>query len=601
MVSCSKILLIPVTLIITGFLILKKKYNLALIVLSTLFLVSIIFNNKIETFQNNTSSLENTKNTTRVIESEDTNIEDTKNTTRVIESENTNIEDTKNTTRVIESEDTNIEDTKNTTRVIESENTNIEDTKNTTRVIEREDTNIEDTKNTTNVINNLDESGTESERETLVTTSVKKDEIHRMNLLDYNQIFFVFNALIEPKYLKKNKESIDNIIDVYKINNIFDLSKKVLNRSKNPIYNNFLEKITCRENGRVNYILCDNKNYKKMFAFCELLYVFTLDLDKIIELINKFNIMAVCELSANRSVLISPNSQSSYGYETLGLEYYLNEKSFTDKYYDILKILKLDDNLDKNPNEYHLSLREQLYNYRNSNKKVVKDLNSIMVLFDYYNIFDRYVLNIEDDDYNWNLGILKSVDLNMPCWDNVSFFIDYDVKERIIEAINRITSVDDEFLTRGKNPSNPFSERNTRFDVNVDSKIEQNSNTEGYQEETDLFSQDLQTFSKRFKEIKAKQVRENNMIEKKLNTKLNLQYFRENFGQKMVDITEDIVQLYSKKCNLECNDNKNQFYAKFIFYLGEVFKILTKDNRMLFVGILFIILSIILNFIVASK
>ena len=94
----------------------------------------------------------------------------------------------------------------------------------------------------------------------------------------------------------------------------------------------------------------------------------------------------------------------------------------------------------EDPGESHMSLRERLYNYHNSNKEVVKDLNSIMVLFDYYSVFDRYVLNIEDDDYNWDLGILKSVDLNMPCWENVSFFEKYDVKNRIIKSINRLTN-----------------------------------------------------------------------------------------------------------------------------------------------------------------
>ena len=75
-----------------------------------------------------------------------------------------------------------------------------------------------------------------------------------------------------------------------------------------------------------------------------------------------------------------------------------------------------------------------------------------MVLFDYYSIFDKYVLNIEDDDYNWDLGILKSVDLNMSCWENVNFFTKYDVKDRIIKSINKLTSVDDEFLNRGSPP-----------------------------------------------------------------------------------------------------------------------------------------------------
>ena len=124
------------------------------------------------------------------------------------------------------------------------------------------------------------------------------------------------NSLLESSYVKKNREFIEDVIDNYKINSIFDLSNKVLNKEKNPLYNNFLEKITCLENNSVNYILCDNDNYKKLYAFCELLLVFTLDIDKIVELINKEKIMGVRELSAKRSILDSVQNQTSYGYES---------------------------------------------------------------------------------------------------------------------------------------------------------------------------------------------------------------------------------------------------------------------------------------------
>ncbi len=69
-------------------------------------------------------------------------------------------------------------------------------------------------------------------------------------------------------------------------------------------------------------------------------------------------------------------------------KYYLNEKSFSRKYFDILKMLGLDTFLSNTPEKTHLSLREKLYNYHDNKKSVVKDLNSIMVLFDYYTIFD---------------------------------------------------------------------------------------------------------------------------------------------------------------------------------------------------------------------
>ena len=331
-----------------------------------------------------------------------------------------------------------------------------------------------------------------------------------------------------------------------------------------------------------------------MYAFCELLLVFTLDLDKILELINTNNIMSVCQLSAKRVILEDFDNKTSFGYEKLGLEYYLNEKSFSRKYFDILKMLELDTYISNKPEEAHLSLREKLYNYHDSNTKEVKDLNSIMVLFDYYDIFDSYVLNLEDDDYNWNLGILKSVDLMHPCWENVYFFTKYKVKERIIKAINKLTSVDDEFLNRDKNPINPYA--------NEDESQEPNTATNNiYQEEDDIFKNNLDTFRKRYKTVYEKKKKDNKEVYTKVNTKLSLTYFKHNFPVKMIDILNDIIQLSKRKCDLECDNSTNPMFSKFIFYIGEMFKIITKEERMLFVGSLLVVISILLNFIIASK
>jgi hypothetical protein len=518
-VSCSKMLLIPITLITAGFFVVKRQYNIALIVLSVLFFISFLFNNKVETFKNG-------------------------------------------------------------------------DRKNEMFV---------ESQNKPNVKNTL------SEPEPVPEKVYSKDndlqlqkKYHYINVKHYKKLHFVLKSLLNREYFDSNQTNINEVIDNYKINSVFDLSKTVLNREKNPIYNNFLEKITCiNHDNSVDYIMCDNENYKKVYAFCELIYVYTLDLDKILELINVHKIMSVCELSAKRSILVSaPDSQTGYGFETLGLEYYLNERSFTRKYYDILELLELDTILNRDASEGGFTLEEKLYNYHNSNKEAVKDLNSIMVLFDYYKVFDSYILNMEDDDFNWNLGILKSVDLNMRCWDLIYFFTEYDVKERIIKTINKITSVDDEFLNRGSNPSNPFDKtKQNNFNLNLNTQNDENV----YIEENDIFTDNLDIHRKRFKTIKDKNDSEDKRIRDMLDKKINLKFIRENFNQKMIDILNDLVILRSKRCDLDCYDSNNPTLSRVVFYLKEMLKILTKDERLLFVGILFISMSIIFYFLGASK
>jgi hypothetical protein len=232
-----------------------------------------------------------------------------------------------------------------------------------------------------------------------------------------------------------------------------------------------------------------------------------------------------------------------------------------------------------------------------------------MVLFDFYEIFDKYILNMEDDAYNWNLGILKGVDLNLSCWDSVYYFTEYDVKGRIIKSINKLTSVDDEFLNRGYNPINPYDPKNNS-DIDSRSKnyrgsmrnmISDNMSDNGYIEEDDSFKGNLDTFKKRYKTIYDKNATEKERVRDKLDRKINLKYIRDNFNSKMIDIANDLINLSQKRCNLDCNDSKSPMFAKVIYYSRETLKLLTKEERMMYVGILLIILSIIFYFISASR
>lgn len=459
----------------------------------------------------------------------------------------------------------------------------------------RENTNPSTALATTNPSTALATTNTQSSTNTqqVTTPPSEKNKVFTMSTQSYTQLISVFRALLEPKYMEKNLSYIEGIIYNYEVSSIFDLSSKVLNTSANPKYNNFLEKVTCLNDGTVNYLDCDNSNYKKLYAFSDLIMVFTLDLDKVFELINKNNIMSVCELSAKRQILEDFDNQTSYGFELLGLKYYLNEKSFARKYYDILKLLRLDTFLSNKPEESHLSLREKLYNYHDDNKKVVKDLNSILVLFDFYNIFDNYILNLEDDDYRWDLGILKSVDLELPCWENVSFFVEYEVKNRIIEGIQRSTRANTEILDRSDNPINPFSQTE-RLNSRIDNSVL-------YQEEDDVFGNSLEDFTKRYKAVSDQKKQDNKDIRDKLDRKLSLKYVQENFSQKMIGILNDIVLLFSRKCDIDCSDSSNPMFSKFTFYVTEIIKIMMKDERMFYVGILLIVLSMIFNFISSSK
>jgi len=406
----------------------------------------------------------------------------------------------------------------------------------------------------------------ENERTFIVTENVNEkqfaDSYHSMTMDDYQKTFFVLNSLFEGEYLEKNKEEIEKILVEYKVNNLFDLSVNILNKENNVVYNNFLEKITCiTENGETNYLDCNNTNFNKLQSFAELNLIFCLEIDKIVELINVHKVYQLCDLAAKRYLLKDGEIET---FQYSGLEYYLNERTFNNKYYEILRILELDQELN-NPT----MLRETLYNYNDKNKEVVKDLNSIMVLFNYFKIFDEILLNYDELEYNWELVVLKSANLNQPYWNTLYYFRKYDIKNRIIRAINKYTKseedifsieLDDKCKVIEKEP-----EEKTEYKVITDNK--NNCDT---QEELAVLKD------------------------------LSLDYIIKNFSQKMIDIINDMVLLFNRRCQVDCPDN-NSAFSKYIFYFREIMIILSKEERMFFVGILITLLGILLNFVDLSN
>ena len=397
--------------------------------------------------------------------------------------------------------------------------------------------------------------------------SQESDSEHSMTIENYQETFFVLNSLLENDYVDKNKENIEKILIEYKINNLFDLSINILNKDENVIYNNLLEKITCiDENGRPNYLQCNNINYTKLKGFAELYLIYTLEIDKIIELINVHNIYALCDLTAKKYLLRDGEIET---YQYYGLQYYVNEKRFNDKYFEILKLLGLTNELSN-----QTMIRETLYNYNDKNKRLAKDLNSIMVLFNYYKVFDEILLNYDEMEVNWELIILKSVDLNQPYWNSISYFSKYDVKEKIIRAINKFTKAEEDIF------SIELAEKCKKHKEEIEAKEKEEEYKVLPKETGDNQCND----DKEFVVLKD----------------LSLEYILKNFSVKIVDIINDMVELFNRRCAVDCPDNESKF-GIYIFYFKEISKILSKDERLFFVGILVAIVGIILNFIDLSN
>ncbi len=372
------------------------------------------------------------------------------------------------------------------------------------------------------------------------------------------EVYYVLNSLLTKTYFKKNRENIERVIREYEITDVFSLGDKILNIEKDNKYDNFLERITCIENDNVNYIKCDNINYRKLYAFSELNKVYTFSIEFVVELINKYKIYRLCDVPEN--IL---KSKAQYGYEYNGYLFYLNRFSLSNKYYNLLELLELDKML-TNKNQ-QIPLKERLYNYVDENHAVSKDLNSLIILFDYYKILDDVRINNEEDDFDYDYSLLRNIDLNKNYWTDNYYFKKYRIKNKIIDSINRLT-IDDKDIFRHR--LNEKYKKRDRMNVREEFKV---MNPEEEQDKND--SDFLST--------------------------LNLASIKNSFVKTFIAIIEDIVVICNEGCKID--SNQNYYLGTLNYYFSNIIKVFIKDGRMFYVGIFVIFLSMMMYFIETTK
>ena len=407
--------------------------------------------------------------------------------------------------------------------------------------------------------------------QTMVSTDTPKvKDRHEVIVLtpsNYSEIYYVLSSLLDEEYLESNKESIEEvIINNGNIKDVFTLSDSILNVKNDKYYNNFLEKITCRKNGSVDYLDCDNINSNKLVAFSQLIKIYTFSIEYVLKLINTHQIYKLCDVENFVSNLQSNNQ---YGYEYYGYQVYINKLDINNKYYKLLELLGLDTLL-ANQNK-NITLKDRLYNYVDKEVRLSKDLNSLVILFNYYKILDEIRIYNEEDDYNWDYSLLRNINLNRNYWTDNPFFSKYKIKNIIIEKINEMTKEDKDIF---------------RHELNNKYKSEEES--ESTEESKDLSE---------YKVVKS------NNGEKSLEflEKLNLKDIKINFSKVFLDIIKEITEVYKHSCKNNCNTYKNEYVNTIMYYLNNIIKIFIKDGRMFYVGIFVIFISFMLYFIEVSK
>ena len=434
----------------------------------------------------------------------------------------------------------------------------------------------------------------------------------------------------------------DSITDVYKLCNII-----IKNQNQN-------KKLTINSNTKIKtiknkcYFQTFGKNIKKienykilpkLIALSNIIKIPTLPINKCLKIINNKKIFCLYELYLQRNNLKLSNL------ELLGIEYYFGNNTIPPTFYKLIQYLEIFKNelfntldiktiTNKMNNIYSLKFKnfENKVNYLEKQiiNKNILDYNLLLLIFYYHKVIDlsnvilinnlinsktkyKYQNSLIDKDIEKALvNSLNNLDLEKNIFKNnnslETILVKYDIKEIIKNKLNEYKS------NIKPNPNTLL------FNIPLEKPKDLKPRTSDFEEHKK--EKQKSVFEKEYKIIKDLNVEAmnyNNEIKNlKYNNIINIQ---ENFSDNINNILNDIVNLFSitKKDVIDFNKSKNAtnpslFNAvnleylvseknldKYLFYFKNIILILIKEERLIYTGLLLLMITIAIYFIEITK
>lgn len=461
---------------------------------------------------------------------------------------------------------------------------------------------------------------------------------------NYDEIDLVLRSLTNLK-----RSDIIKIIANDSIKSIYDICNTIIqnqNQNKNLTINSnikmnviknkcYFQKIGETVNKKI-------ENYKilpKLIAFSNLVKIPTLSINKCLKLINNKKIFCLYELFLQR------NNLNLSKLEILGIEYYFGNKSIPNIFYKLIQYLEIFKNnifntLDIktiknklnsiNTNKFkNLETKVEYLEKQNINKNII-EYNLLLLVFYYHKFIDlsnvisinnlinsktkyKYQNSLIDKDIEKALvNSLNNLDLERNIFKNMdsleSILIRYNISEVIKEKLD-------------KYKSNIKPDPNTLlFNIPIEADKDTKPRTSDFEEHKK--ERQKYVFDKEYKIIKDLNIEAmnyNNEIKNlKYNNIINIQ---ENFSDNINNILNDLVNLFSitKKDIIEFNKSKNaanpslfkstnleylvsdKYIDKYLFYFKNIVLILIKEERLIYTGLLLLMITIAIYFIEITK
>ena len=269
----------------------------------------------------------------------------------------------------------------------------------------------------------------------------------------------------------------------------------------------------------------------------------------------------------------------------LSRDYYLGVKRFSKKHF------KFFEEIDVIDEDYKLKIKALKPNVVYFDEKI-KDFGSLMTLIEHLGFLskDDIKSDFSEDDIEgkqWAIDTYKRVDLNSSEFDKNYYFKKYKIREKIQDKLE-IEKKEREGTSK------------SRLDEIIDFKSRSSLLFEELNQtgvETDGLNRDIQ--SKSIKEYQSVLVENSDKETKDEIVELqNYDILKEKSMNAYYNIIDEVRNLYDK---IQRDHKDESIFNKYLIFFMSLINILVKEQRLFFVGILFVILSIIFNFIEISR
>ena len=317
----------------------------------------------------------------------------------------------------------------------------------------------------------------------------------------------------------------------------------------------------------------NKKQRERLSAYVEYSKIYLFENKTIFKLLDK-GIYDIKKLSENLDYIDDK--------QKLGYNYYIFKKSIDDRYFIILKNLNLYKHLNKN-----------LVSYSDVE---VKEMYEMMILFEYYellgikksvddngNIIPNNIINfsVTEGIDGWVFKILEKIKGHN--WTD-EVFVKHDIKQL---ASDKITTIKENYkytLNNIEIGKIDFGEINDHKDLSYNDTIKK------YEKE--LFDKEYKTIEMLNGEVNKGGTDDNYNL---------LNNLGKDTSNTLLNILDEIIVLFSDKIEHIDMQRSDNIWDNYLYYFNKIVKIIFKDGRILYLGVLMIILSIVFMFINLTK